>query len=74
MMEDDVYLEYDLPKYLQISLTAWKKNLAEFENGRRPSFWDCDFCCLQSDINCAEVDQAISSAQANYLRKKYLYK
>lgn len=69
---DKSYLECGLPPYLQESLekmkTAWKMK----DSGKNYLHWDCDYCELQTDINCAEVDGEISTEQAWYLREKYL--
>lgn len=72
-MDDKEYLEYDLPKNLNESLIAYKKALIRIQNGERYFQLDCDYCELQSNINIAEVEQWITSEQAQYLREKYLY-
>lgn len=61
-------LEDNLPGYLQHdidALIAGEKN--------NSSLLDCLWCEVYSSINCAEVDLEITSEQAAYLRKKYLY-
>ena len=61
--------EYGLPLYLQKDLDAYKKGLEE-----NSSLLDCLWCELYGSINGAEIDdKAISSEQADYLRKKFLY-
>lgn len=61
--------EYGLPSYLQKDLDAYKKGLEE-----NSSLLDCLWCELYGSINGAEIDdRAISSEQADYLRKKFLY-
>lgn len=66
------YLERDLPLYLQSSIdnmiTSWKI----MDSGKKDYHWDLNWCELNADINCAEVEQEISSEQAWYLREKYL--
>lgn len=64
-MEREVFHDFGLPIFLEESIHNYQQN----ENS---SLWDCYYCELQSDINVAEVEQMISSEQANYLRKKYL--
>ena len=67
------HLELGLPGYLQESLDNYKLALERVKRKEAYHQIDCDFCELQADINCAEVDQEITAAQANYLRIKYLY-
>jgi len=62
---DNSYLECGLPEWLSDSIQAYLNN-------KNTSLWDCYFCELQSDINVAEVEQYITSAQAWHLREKYL--
>lgn len=71
-MSDKSYLECGLPEYLQSSLDAMKNVWTILDAGGRHPYWDCHYCELQADINCAEVDGEISSDQAWYLREKYL--
>lgn len=66
------YLECGLPEYLNVSIRKMKKAWEKKESGEKYLRWDCDFCDLQTDINCAETDGEISSEQAWYLREKYL--
>lgn len=70
--EDPSYLECGLPQYLRESIdrmrAAWERKEREGVYLR----FDEDYCELQSNINCAEVNQEISSDQAWYLRGKYL--
>ncbi len=70
--KDRSYLERGLPAYLAESIEAMKKAWRKLDNGESYLRWDCDYCNLQTDINNAEVTQAIDSEQAWYLRKKYL--
>lgn len=42
------------------------------DSGQKYLHYDCDYCELQIDINCAEVDGDITPDQAWYLRSKYL--
>lgn len=69
---DKSYLECGLPRYLQESLEIMKETWAKLDRGEKYYRWDGDYCSLQTDINCAEVDGEISSEQAWYLREKYL--
>lgn len=69
--KDESYLECGLPTYLAESIEQMKIAWEKEENGGYP-YWDCDFCELQSNINIAETSQAITTAQAWYLREKYL--
>ena len=61
-----------LPPLLRESVDAMIAAWEKLDRGEVYLHWDCDFCNLQADINCAEVDQVISSEQAQYLREKYL--
>ena len=72
-MDNEEYLECDLPKNLNESLNVYKNALIKIKNGERYSLIDCDYCELQSNINVAEVEQWITPEQAKYLREKYLY-
>lgn len=69
---DKSYLECNLPKFLEKSLSVYKDALEEERKGKYVSLMDCYYCELQSDINSAEVNNIISSEQAWYLREKYL--
>lgn len=69
---DDGYLEGSLPPFLHESLKQMKKTWSKIDSGEKCWHWDDDYCTLQSDINCAEVEQIITPEQAWYLRKKYL--
>ena len=69
---DKTYLECGLPKYLQTSINNMKKSWEIIDSGKSDLHWDLYWCELNADINSAEVDKAISSEQAWYLRKKYL--
>lgn len=68
---DKRYLECELPKFLVKAIEQMKVSWEKDDNGE-PSDWGDDFCELQSCINVAEVEQIISSDQADYLREKYL--
>ncbi len=70
--EDEEYLECGLPEYLQKSIENMKASWEKEDNGIKDLHWDVFWCELNADINCAEVDQIISSKQAWYLRRKYL--
>lgn len=69
---DNSYLECSLPSFLQESLDQMKRTWDRIDSGEEYMRWDEDYCTLQSDINCAEVDQQITTEQAWYLREKYL--
>lgn len=64
VMENN-YLEIDLPKEL-------KESIDNYTLHKNTSSWDIFYCELQADINFYEVEQIITSKQANYLRDKYL--
>ncbi len=66
------YLELHLPAYLEDSLQRFLEGKRKIDSGEKYFRFDCDYCFLQSSINCAEVDNDISSEQAWYLREKYL--
>ena len=66
------YLEYDLPIFLQDSIHQMNESWEKIDAGKEDSIWDCNWCDLQSSINICEVEQLITSEQANFLRKKYL--
>ena len=70
--KDKGYLERDLPEYLQRSLAQWVRAQNLLKQGEHYTMMDCDWCELNSDINVAEVENEISTEQANYLREKYL--
>ena len=70
--KDMAYFECDLPPFLSASIEAMKRAWDKLNRGEEYYEWDCDFCDLQSSINVAEVEQAISPDQAWYLREKYL--
>lgn len=62
--------EYALPPYLQHDLDAYKDGL---KNGS--TILDCLWGELYGRINTAEIDDgAITPAQADYLRQKYLWR
>lgn len=42
------------------------------DSGKVDLHWDLYWCELNADINFAEVEQQISTEQAEYLREKYL--
>lgn len=63
--KENDYLECNLPKYLEDSILDYCKNINTLH-------FDIFYLQLQSDINCAEVDEQISFKQASYLREKYL--
>ena len=69
---DQSYLEYDLPIFLQDSIHQMNESWEKIYAGKEDSIWDCNWCDLQSSINICEVEQLITSEQANFLRKKYL--
>ena len=69
---DRSYLECGLPEYLQESLDRMKKAWQLLDSGVQYLRWDCDYCELQSNINCAEIDGLINEEQAWYLRETYL--
>ncbi len=69
---DKSYLECGLPAYLKASIEKMKAAWSRLDQGEKYSYWDCDYCELQSDINTAEVCGLISEDQAWYLRETYL--
>ena len=69
---DQSYLEYDLPIFLQDSIHQMNESWEKIDAGKEDSIWDCNWCDLQSSINICEVEQLITSEQANFLRTKYL--
>ena len=66
------YLECGLPEYLYHSLKSMKKSWELLDSGKKDLRWDLYWCELNADINCAEVEQEITSEQAWYLRETYL--
>ena len=66
---DQSYLEYDLPIFLQDSIHQMNESWEKIDEGKEDSIWDCNWCDLQSSINICEVEQLITSEQANFLRK-----
>lgn len=68
------YREIGLPKWLEDSKQAFLQADRKIANGEFCSDWDCYYCEFQADINAAEVDHNITPEQANFLRKKYLFK
>ncbi len=69
---DKTYLECGLPAFLQEAIEQMKKAWILKDNKEDYLHWDLDYCTLQSNINMAEISNAISSEQARYLREKYL--
>lgn len=69
---DKSYLECGLPLYLSESVQRMKEAWDKKKHGIPYLRFDCDYCELQSNINCAEVNQEISADQAWYLRTEYL--
>ena len=63
----------DLPKSLQKAIEDMEGAWAMVDEGKDCLSWDCYFCELQSSINSAEVNGAISSEAAWDLREKYLW-
>lgn len=60
--------EEELPPFLDESIKQLKKGI------RQNSYLlDCYYDEINSNINVCEVEQLITSEQADYLRKKYLY-
>lgn len=70
--KDKSYLEKGLPVALIESIEAMKKSWDIIDSGKEDIMWDVYWCELNSNINCAEVEQIISEEQAWYLREKYL--
>lgn len=70
--ETNIHYESVLPRYLKVSLDKMKKAIELMNSGQKYLNYDCDYCELQSDINCAEVDGDITPDQAWYLRSKHL--
>ena len=69
---DRDYLECGLPAFLQESVDNMKESWAIIDAGQTDTHWDLKWGELASNINVAEVGQAISGEQADYLRRKYL--
>lgn len=69
---DEEYLERGLPEFLRQSVENMKRSWARMDAGETDLHWDIYWCDLYSDINCAEVEQLITSRQASYLRREYL--
>lgn len=69
---DQSYLERNLPEMLKNSIEAMSISWEKKDRGEADMRWDCNWCELNSIINCAEVEQEITSEQAWYLREKYL--
>lgn len=67
-----VYLERNLPPYLQSSLENMISSWQIIDNGGKDYHWDLNWSELNADINSAEVGNEISSEQAWYLRETYL--
>lgn len=47
--------------------STWDK----LDHGEEYLLWDCDYCNLQSDINCAEADQMTNFEQAWHLLLRF---
>lgn len=69
---DKSYLECGLPECIIELLEPMQRSWARRDAGKLDMNWDCIFCDLQTEINCAEVGGRIDSEQAWYLRSKYL--
>jgi transcriptional regulator with XRE-family HTH domain len=69
---DKSYLECGLPNYLIESIKEMQASWDIVDAGGKDLHWDCYWSNLSADINSAEVEQIITSTQANYLREKYL--
>lgn len=67
-----LYLERNLPPYLQSSLENMISSWKIIDNGGKDYHWDLNWSELNADINSAEVGNEISSEQAWYLRETYL--
>ncbi|MBQ3664425.1 MAG: hypothetical protein II914_09885 [Clostridia bacterium] len=65
-------LEKDLPAYLRESIDAMNASWEIMDAGGKDIHWDLNWCELYSDINYAETERQISSAQAWHLRREYL--
>lgn len=70
--ESKDYYECDLPPFLRKSIEAMTASWEILDAGGKDMHWDLAWRELNADINCAEVEQLISSDQAWYLRDKYL--
>ena len=69
--QEETYLDKGLPATLQEAVDKYVEGCQKLERGEKYYNIDCDEELLRSEINCAEVDDVISSKQAWYLRKKY---
>lgn len=67
-----LYLERNLPPYLQSSIENMTASWKIMDNGGKDYHWDLNWSELNADINSAETENEISSEQAWYLREKYL--
>lgn len=67
-MTNNNYLELHLPEYLQTALNQFIEGKEKYDKGGYFRF-DCDMDFLNASINCAEVDNEISSEQAWHLRE-----
>lgn len=72
MSETEKHLEQNLPQYVEEALRKFIEGKRRLDSGESYFRFDCDYCYLQSSINCAEVDNEMSSEQAWHLREKYL--
>ena len=70
--KNEGYFESNLPLYLKESIELMNTHWEILDSGKEDLRWDVAWDNLNSDINCAEVDQNISSEQAWFLREKYL--
>ena len=70
--KDKLYLERNLPTYLQSSLENMIASWKIIDSGGKDYHWDLNWSELNADINSAEVENQISSEQAWYLRERYL--
>lgn len=66
------YLEKDLPLFLQESIDKFIIGYNKYISEEKYYRFDCDCDELISSINVADVEDLISTEQANYLREKYL--
>lgn len=69
---DKSYLEKNLPSFLVKSIERMMESWKMVDNGQHDLHWDLKYDDLYSDINYSQVEQLITSEQADYLRKKYL--
>lgn len=70
--ENKIYLERNLPPYLQSSLENMVSSWKIIDSGGKDYHWDLNWSELNADINSTEVENEISSEQAWYLRETYL--